>query len=610
MSDPLAVDKTKVSPDSPLRSLVALLTPYRLRMLGAMIALVTTAAATLALGQGLELLIDEGFGSNRPNALTDSLQVVMLIMAVIAVGTFVRFYLVSWLGERVSADLRFAVFENIVRLHPGYFEDNRSGEIMSRLTADTTVLQTIIGSSVSMALRSSLTLVGAIVMMLITNMKLSLIIIATVPLVTLPMLFLGRRVRNLSSKSQDTVASVGSYAGEIIQNIRTVQGFNKEPNETEAFRGEVETAFLVSRARIRQRALLIAGAIVILSFGTMAMLYTGGQDVIEGRMTAGELGAFMFYAFMVGNGFATLAEVWGDLQRAAGAMERLLELVHQPSVLDDPTEPVKLSENPVMELRAVTFAYPSRPNLPALKSLDLPIYPGQSLALVGPSGAGKTTLFELLQRFYDPQSGQLLLGGHDIRAMPLAQLRAQLAVVPQMPSLFSADVRYNIAYGCPEATQQAIETAAERAHAAEFIAALPQGYDTYLGEGGVRLSGGQRQRIALARAMLMDPKILLLDEATSALDAESEYQVQQAIGEVMRERTTVIIAHRLATIRDADSIAVLNRGELVAIGSHQELLTSNELYARLAELQFRTGVEQEPLAEEFSGDLAGTASAL
>lgn len=604
------MDKTKVSPDSPLRSLVALLTPYRSRMLAAMIALITTAAATLALGRGLELLIDDGFGGNRPDALTDSLQVVMVIMAVIAVGTFIRFYLVSWLGERVSADLRFAVFENIVRLHPGYFEENRSGEIMSRLTADTTVLQTIIGSSVSMALRSSLTLVGAIVMMLITNMKLSLIIIATVPLVTLPMLFLGKRVRNLSSKSQDTVASVGSYAGEIIQNIRTVQGFNKESTETGAFQQEVETAFLVSRSRIRQRALLIAGAIVILSFGTMAMLYTGGQDVLAGRMSAGELGAFMFYAFMVGNGFAVIAEVWGDLQRAAGAMERLLELVHQSSALDDPPETVALPENPVMELRKVTFAYPSRPSLPALNNLDLHIYPGQSLALVGPSGAGKTTLFELLQRFYDPQSGQLLLGGRDIRTMPLAQLRSQLAVVPQMPSLFSANVRYNIAYGNPGATQRDIETAAERAHAAEFIASLPEAYDTYLGEGGVRLSGGQRQRIALARAMLMDPKILLLDEATSALDAESEYQVQQAIGEVMRERTTVIIAHRLATIRDADSIAVLNRGELVAVGSHRDLLEQSVLYARLAELQFRTGVEQESVAEGLSGELAGTARAL
>ncbi|MEM9314913.1 MAG: ABC transporter transmembrane domain-containing protein [Pseudomonadota bacterium] len=576
------------APQRPLAALVGQLAPYRWRLLAAAVALVFTAAATLALGQGLKLLIDEGFAQGGdPAALSNAVRVVLAITAAIAVGTFFRFYLVSWLGERVSADLRSAVFRNVVRLHPGFFEDNRAGEIMSRLTADTTVLQTIIGSSISMALRSALTLTGAVIMMLITNLKLTLIIVATVPAVLLPVLIFGRRVRKLSSSSQDSVASVGSYAGEIIQNIRTVQGFNRESSEAAAFDREVERAFVIARSRIRQRAFLIAIAIVILAGGLVTMVYTGGRDVLSGAMSGGELAAFMFYAVMVGSGFATLSEVWGDVQRAAGATERLLELVSAQSDLNDSGEQRSLAANPAMALRRLSFSYPSRPNSKALDNLELEVAPGRSLALVGPSGAGKTTIFELLQRFYDPQEGRIEIDGVDIRSMPLAQLRAQLAIVPQQPTLFSADVRYNIAYGRPDASDADIEAAARRAHAHDFISALPEGYASDLGDRGVRLSGGQRQRIALARAMLTDPKVLLLDEATSALDAESEYQVQQAIAELMHERTTVIIAHRLATIRDADCIAVLDRGRVVATGTHEELLRSSELYARLASLQFR-----------------------
>jgi ATP-binding cassette subfamily B protein len=444
-----------------------------------------------------------------------------------------------------------------------------------------------------MALRSSLTLTGAIIMMLITSLKLTAIIVATVPAVLLPILIFGRRVRKLSTSSQDSVASVGSYAGEIIHNIRTVQGFNRQQAEAQAFDREVEAAFDIARRRIRQRALLVAAAIMVLLGGLTGMIYGGGQDVISGAMTGGELAAFMFYATMVGTGFATLSEVWGDLQRAAGATERLLELIEAPSDLVDGDTVAELSQSPPLQLIDVRFAYPTRPDIYALDGLSLSIEPRRSLALVGPSGAGKSTLFELLQRFYDPQAGRIELDGVNIRDMPLAQLRSELAVVPQQPTLFSASVRYNIAYGRFDASDAEIEEAARRAHAHDFICELPEGYDSDLGELGVRLSGGQRQRIALARAMLMDPKILLLDEATSALDAESEHQVQQAIAELMHERTTIIIAHRLATIRDVDRIAVMDKGRVIATGTHEELQQNSPLYARLAKLQFRDGASAD-----------------
>ena len=564
------------------------LKPYKLRLLAASLALLFTAAATLAMGRGVQVLIDQGFGGNSAD-LKDAILLMLSIAAAIAVGTFLRFYLVSWLGERVSADIRKAVFDNIVRLHPGYFESNRSGEIMSRLTTDTTLLQTIIGSSFSMALRSGLTLIGALVMMVITNVELSLYIAVGVPLVLLPILIFGRRVRRLSNQSQDSIASVGSYAGEVIQHIRVVQSYTREPFESEAFANEVERAFAIARRRIRQRALLICVAILLMFIGMSAMMWTGGQDVISGRMSGGELGAFVFYAIMVGSGVATISEVWGELQRAAGAAERLVELISTRSLIQDPGELSLPGNNPqpALALDAVTFRYPTRPELAALKNFSLPIQAGQSLALVGPSGAGKSTVFELLQRFYDPQSGRITLDGRDIRELGLTQLREHIALVPQQPALFTGDVSYNIGYGRPGAVQGDIEAAAKAAHAHEFISQLPEGYASHLGEQGVRLSGGQRQRIALARAILNDPKILLLDEATSALDTESEHHVQQALEELMRNRTTVIIAHRLSTILHADCIAVLDHGELVASGSHHELMQSCELYQRLARLQFK-----------------------
>ena len=571
---------------SPLLAIFRFLLPYRARLFGAGTALVFTAGATLFLGRGIQVLIDEGFGGGTSADLRNAISVIMVIAGAMAIGTFVRFYMVSWLGERVSADIRKAVFDNIIRLNPGYFETNRSGEIMSRLTTDTTLLQTIIGSSLSMALRSSLTLVGGLVLMFITNVKLSLIITAGVPLVLLPILIFGRRVRRLSTQSQDSIASVGSYAGEIIQHIRTVQSYTSEDRESAAFTGEVERAFAIARRRIRQRALLVCVAILLLFAGMGAMLWSGGQDVISGRMSGGELGAFVFYAIMVGSGFATISEVWGEVQRAAGASERLLELLHTHSDLPDTGAERDL---PVAALafRNVTFCYPARPNEAALKNLSLEIAAGKSLALVGPSGGGKSTVFQLLQRFYDPQCGSVEFAGVDIRDIGLHTLRRQLALVPQQPALFTASVRYNIAYGRPDASDEEVEAAAKAAHADDFIDRLPQGYDSHLGEQGVRLSGGQRQRIALARAILNNPRVLLLDEATSALDSESEHQVQLALHELMRDRTTVIIAHRLSTILHADLIAVLDQGELVATGTHQSLLQECPLYSRLATLQFR-----------------------
>jgi ATP-binding cassette subfamily B protein len=430
----------------------------------------------------LQVLIDQGFGGESSADLKRAIALLITIAAAMAFGTFVRFYLVSWLGERISADIRKAVFENIVRLHPGFFETNRSGEIMSRLTTDTTLLQTIIGSSFSMALRSSLTTIGALVLMFITNLKLSLIIAVGVPLVLLPILVFGRRVRKLSNESQDSIASVGSYAGEVIQHIRVVQSYTREQFESAAFDREVERAFEIARRRIWQRSLLICGAILLLFVGMSGMLWEGGQDVISGRMSGGELGAFVFYAIMVGTGVATISEVWGELQRAAGAAERLIELINTRSLIEDPgTLPsTPVSARPELRMDHVTFRYPSRPLHPALQDFTLRIEAGKSLALVGPSGAGKSTVFELLQRFYDPQEGSVLLDGQDIRNMGLKQLREHIALVPQQPALFTGDVRYNIAYGKLDATDEEVVNAARAAHAHDFISALPDGYASAL----------------------------------------------------------------------------------------------------------------------------------
>jgi ATP-binding cassette subfamily B protein len=567
--------------------------PYKKRLAGAVAALVFTAAITLSVGQGIKILIDRGFMEQSLEQLNSAIGFILLLAILMSLGTFVRFYLVSWLGERVSADIRQAVFDHVIGLHPSYFETNRSGEIMSRLTTDTTLLQTIIGSSFSMALRSSITLVGALILLLVTNLKLTSMVLACVPLVLMPILIYGRRVRKLSRQSQDSIADVGSYAGEIIQNIKTVQSYTREPEEKTAFKGEVENAFAIARRRVQQRAILMA-AVILLVFGALSgMLWVGGNDVIHGAMTAGELGAFVFYAMMVAVAVATLSEVFGELQRAAGATDRLMELMQVPNAITTQSAGLVDANNLAPDLRfaEVRFCYPSRPERPALDDFSLTIGAGKSLALVGPSGAGKSTVFELLQRFYDPQQGSITLGGTNLRELDPRVLRAQMALVAQQPALFSADVLHNIRYGKPDASEQEVIAAATAAHAHEFILQLPEGYHSDLGERGVRLSGGQRQRIAIARAILKNPRILLLDEATSALDAQSEHQVQLAMQELMQGRTTVIIAHRLSTILHADQIAVLDQGKLVALGKHSELMESSPLYQRLAQLQFR---DQQP----------------
>ncbi|MEH6580253.1 MAG: ABC transporter transmembrane domain-containing protein [Amphritea sp.] len=562
--------------------------PYKRTLFLAVLALVFTAGITLSIGQGVRLLIDGGFVEQSPDQLNKAILIILLLTLLMAGGTFARFYLVSWLGERVSADIRQSVFDHLVRLHPSYFETNLSGEIMSRLTTDTTLLQTIIGSSFSMALRSTLMFIGTLVMLLLTDVKLTGVVFLCVPFILLPIIFYGRKVRALSRKTQDSVANVGSYAGEVIQQLKTVQSYTREAQEQKAFSLEVEQAFEVGKQRIRQRSILIA-AVITLVFGAVGgMLWIGGQDVLSGAMTAGDLGAFLFYAILLSSSVATISEVWGDLQRAAGAGDRLMELLQVQSEILPPqtlaVDPAQLDASITFE--QVSFHYPSRPDQAALENFSLVIEPGQSLALVGPSGAGKSTIFELLQRFYDPQQGSVLLGDSDIRNFDPGELRQQMALVPQQPVLFSADVWHNIRYGKPDASDEEVIAAAKAANADGFIQHLPEGYDSYLGEKGVRLSGGQKQRIAIARAILKDPRILLLDEATSALDAESEHQVQEALNRLMQGRTTIIIAHRLATILHADKTVVLEQGKLIATGRHADLIESCELYARLAELQF------------------------
>ncbi|CAA0109515.1 Multidrug resistance ABC transporter ATP-binding/permease protein BmrA [Zhongshania aliphaticivorans] len=575
-----------------LKAMMTFLRPYRWQMIGSSIALICTAGITLSIGQGLRMLVDQGFSNNASvEALNQALLLFMVMILLLAAGTFARFYLVSWIGERVSADLRKAVFAHVVHLHPGYFETNLSGEIQSRITTDTTLLQTVIGSSVSIALRNFLMFVGGLILLFITNPKLTGLVMLSVPLVVVPIIVFGRRVRSLSRTSQDRIAGVGSFVGEAVKNIKMVQAFNHQKLDKASFDGHVESAFDIAVGRINQRAWLSTIVITLVLGAVTAMLWVGGMDVLAGKISGGELTAFIFYAVMVAASVGAISEVYGDLQRAAGATERLLELLAADNLVPTPEAPLPLPASPQGSLQFdnVCFSYPSRPEQLAIDKLNLQIASGSSVALVGSSGAGKSTLVDLILRFYDVQAGVIRFDGIDIRDLSLETLRSQIALVPQQPVLFTGTVADNIRYGKPSASMAEIEAAARSAYAHEFIERLSDGYGSFVGEGGIRLSGGQRQRIAIARAILADPTLLLLDEATSALDAESEFQVQQALELLMHGRTTIVIAHRLATVVDVDVIVVLEHGKLVATGSHAELLKSSPLYARWASLQFDEG---------------------
>lgn len=572
--------------------------PYRMRLAVAIIALVSTAMLTLSLGQGVKLMIDEGFSSQSTAGLASALGIVGFIIVAMSIGAYFRFYMVSWLGERVVADVRKKLYRHLVSLPPSFFEDNLAGEIQSRVTTDTTLLQTVIGSSFSFALRNALTFIGGLTLMFISNIKLTLIVLLVVPFIVFPLIYFGRKVKKLSRDSQDKIATVGAWAGESLQHIKVVQAFTREDMVNEQFGQAAEGAFDVALKRIRQRAILIALVMMMVMGSVAGMLFVGGSDVIAGELSAGDLAAFVFYAIMVAGSLAAVTEVYGEVQRAAGAAERIRELLATEADIKSPEIELsnrqslsqssdQTSSPALIEFNNMSYAYPSRPNRNALDKLNLAVNAGESIALVGPSGAGKSTLFDLLLRFRDPQNGDIRIAGKTLTEWDLQDLRSQFALVPQQPVLFSANVWDNLKYGRPDATEADVMAAAKAAHADEFIEQLPEGYQSFLGEQGVKLSGGQKQRLAIARAILRDPKILLLDEATSALDAQSEHYVQQALDTLMKGRTTFIIAHRLATVRHVDRIAVFDQGQLVDVGSHDELLASSELYRRLAELQFQ-----------------------
>jgi len=571
-----------------LTHLFGFVRPYRLVLAAAATALVVAAGAVLGFGVVLRQVVDHGLSSGSNAALNHALMLFLIVVAVMAGSVGARVYLVTWIGERVVADIRKAVFAQVLKLEPAFFEITRAGEVISRLTTDTSVLQVVVGSTLAQAVRNVLLFTGGLAMLAVTSPKLALLVVLGVPVVMVPLWLLGHRVRKLSRGSQDRIADIGAYVDEVVYGIRTVQAFCHEAVDTARYGRQVEAAFQVAIRRSRASALL-TGLVMLLTFGAITVvLWVGGRDVLAGRITGGQLSAFVFYAILVASSVGSLSEVTSELLRAAGAAERLLELLHTEPTIRAPARPAALPEpaRGELEMEQVTFHYPSRPQTAALHEVSLHLRPGEKVALVGPSGAGKSTVLQLLLRFYDPDAGVIRFDGVRLQDADPGQLRRRMALVPQDPVVFGADAWDNIGYGHPGVSGADIRRAAEAAHAAEFLDRLPHGFDTFLGERGVRLSGGQRQRIAIARAILRDPVLLLLDEATSSLDAESERLVQEALERLMEQRTTLIIAHRLATVRKVDRILVLDDGRIIASGRHEQLIAQNGLYARLAALQF------------------------
>ncbi|HWJ04280.1 MAG TPA: ABC transporter transmembrane domain-containing protein [Steroidobacteraceae bacterium] len=577
----------------PLRALLPYLRPHRAILLAALAALLVAAAAMLALPVALRYLIDEGLSSRSTETINQYFVAFLAAAGVFGVFAALRFYLVTWLGERVVADLRSAVYARVIRMDPAFFEVTRVGEVLSRLTADTTLVQSIAGVNLSITLRSVISLLGSLVMLAVTSARLTAVMLVLIPVILVPLIVLGRRVRKLSRASQDRIADTSGIADETLNAIQTVQAFTLEGINSRRFDAAVEDSFDAAVRRTKTRSTLTALATMLVFGAITFVLWLGAHEVVRGQMTGGQLGQFLLYAGYVAMAAASLSEMWGEVQRAAGAMERLVELQQAQPTIEAPADPQPLPRPGRGEIRFehVTFRYPSRPETAALDDFDLHVRAGETVAFVGPSGAGKSTAFQLLLRFYDPTGGRVLIDGVDVaRADPLA-VRGCIGLVPQDTVLFAASARENIRYGRPGASDAEVEAAARAAAADDFLRRLPEGYDTFLGERGTRLSGGQRQRIAIARAILRDPPILLLDEATSALDAESERLVQGALDRLMRDRTTIVIAHRLATVLEADRIVVMDHGRIVAQGTHGELVRHNELYARLAALQFTEGLK-------------------
>ncbi|WP_299308613.1 ABC transporter transmembrane domain-containing protein [uncultured Croceicoccus sp.] len=571
---------------SPLSLLLGMARQYPGRLAAAIAALTVTAAATLAIPSGFKLVIDRGFSGDGDIARW--FEYLLVIVVVLAIGTALRFYYVSWLGERIVADLRVRVQDNLLSLPPGFFEENSPAEISSRMTSDTAIIEQVVGSTVSVALRNVLMAVGGTIYLFALTPELTAGLFILIPIVIVPIVWFGRRVRNLSRSSQDRIADVGAMVSEVLGAMKIVQGFNQEDRERARFAAAVDRSFQTARRRIIIRSIM-TGLVIFLIFTALTLLmWKGASDVAAGRITGGTIAAFVITAGLVAGAFGSLTEVYGNLLRAAGAAQRLGELLAARPAIAAPARPQALPDPPrgAIAFRDVTFRYPTRPDAAALEDFSLVVEPGETVAIVGPSGAGKSTLFQLVARFYDPQAGSVRVDGVELTRADPAEVRRRIALVPQESTLFAASARDNLRYGRWDASDAEIADAVEAANAAEFLAALPQGLDTQLGEGGARLSGGQRQRIAIARALLRDAPILLLDEATSALDAESERLVQGALDELMQGRTTLVIAHRLATVRAADRIIVMDGGRIVEEGTHDSLSASSGLYAHLAGLQF------------------------